>query len=308
MKQFIIIFSVAVAGWMSSSVFAQGGTVLDPNGPPPRDGYYDKIHTEYRRVVPYSYLREADVMWTRRVWRTLDLREKLNQPLYYPTVPTNMRKNLITILQESVCGIVNPVDPSLSKPPALLGYDAFSGPGFSDDFTIAYTTDEVRAIGNGTPDTTIEYNPNPPYDSIGIKITPRNLDPTTIKTYLLKEDWYFDRQRSVMEPRILGICPIRAMIDPQTDEIRGYQRMYWVYFPHFRKVIVNEEVYNPYNYGHRISFDDLFMKRMFSSLIVKVDNTYDREISEYTKGIDALLEAENIKDIIFKFEHDVWEQ
>src|SRR5687768_1719037 len=138
MKQFIIIFSVAVTGWLSTSLYAQGGTVLDPNNPPPRDGYYDKIHTEKRRVVPYSYLREADVMWTRRVWRTIDMREKLNQPMYYPLIQTNLRKNLITIMQEAVCGIVNPVDANLSTPATLTAYDAFSGPGLSDDFQIAY--------------------------------------------------------------------------------------------------------------------------------------------------------------------------
>lgn len=293
MKQLFIIFSLAIAGLISGSAFAQGGgIVLNPDSP--RDGYYDKIHYPQRRVVPYPYLREADVMWTRRVWRIIDLREKINQPMFFPPRPTNMRKNLIYILQEAVIGG--------EKPAVVKGYDPFNG----DDFKVEMTVAEIKGIGSSA-DSGKVTRPYPPYDEFDtVYVT--DFDPNNVKQYRIKEDWYFDRNRSVMEPRILGICPRMAVYDKNTGEFRDYQDMYWLYFPEVRKVLINEEVYNPYNFGSRITFDDLFMKRMFNSLIYKVDNTYDRRIEEYVKGIDALLEAENIKDIIFKFEHDVWEQ
>jgi hypothetical protein len=34
---------------------------------------------------------------------------------------------------------------------------------------------------------------------------------------------------------------------------------------------------------------------------------YDRRIQDYKTGIDALLEADKIKDGMFHFEHDLWE-
>jgi hypothetical protein len=49
------------------------------------------------------------------------------------------------------------------------------------------------------------------------------------------------------------------------------------------------------------------MKRMFSSTIIKEGNVYDRRIDQYMVGLDALLEAQNIKNEIFNFEHDLWE-
>ena len=49
------------------------------------------------------------------------------------------------------------------------------------------------------------------------------------------------------------------------------------------------------------------MKRMFSSTIVKEGNVYNRKVSEYMVGLDALLEAEKIKAEIFNIEHDLWE-
>lgn len=44
------------------------------------DGVYIKEHTPLRRVTPLCYLREADVMWSRRIWRVIDLREKNKYP------------------------------------------------------------------------------------------------------------------------------------------------------------------------------------------------------------------------------------
>lgn len=288
MKTLVATLSFILIGIFTSQAMAQVGTPDDP----PRDGYYDKIHYPNRRVVPYPYLREADVMWTRRVWRKIDLREKINQPMYYPTKPTNLRKNLITILQDAVIR---------SEPFQLKGYDPYSG----DDFKVQMTVAEISQIGVRNDTTQIPY-PFPPYD-MHDTVFIEEFKPERVTQYYLKEDWYFEKQRSVMEPRILGICP---MMKKYADDgtYMGMQPMYWLYFPAVRAVLINEEVYNPYNFGSRITYDDLFMKRMFNSLIYKVDNVHDRLIEEYTKGLDALLEAENIKDIIFKFEHDVWEQ
>jgi hypothetical protein len=75
-----------------SSVDAQ--TVLD--------GPYVKEHTPTRKVVPYTHLREADVMWAKRVWRVIDLREKMNHPLYYPVEPINDRKSLFDIIKQAL--------------------------------------------------------------------------------------------------------------------------------------------------------------------------------------------------------------
>ena len=46
---------------------------------------------------------------------------------------------------------------------------------------------------------------------------------------------------------------------------------------------------------------------MFSSTIVKESTVYDRNVSDFMVGLDALLEAERIKEELFNFEHDLWE-
>ena len=51
------------------------------------DGAYNRADTyKNRKVQPYPHLRQADVMWSRKIWREIDLREKVNHPFYYPDI------------------------------------------------------------------------------------------------------------------------------------------------------------------------------------------------------------------------------
>ena len=55
-----------------------------------------------------------------------------------------------------------------------------------------------------------------------------------------------------------------------------------------------------------MSFDDLFWKRRFTCVIYKESNVYDRKFETYKSGVDALFEAEKVKEEIRTIEHDVW--
>jgi gliding motility associated protien GldN len=137
-----------------------------------------------------------------------------------------------------------------------------------------------------------------------------------IKELLIKEDWFFDKQRSVMEVRIIGICPIMHRLQilntgGDEEQIGQLQRIqtFWVYFPEARNVLANTDVFNNFNDAQRISFDDIFWKRRFDSYIIRESNVWDnRLIQDYTfSGLETLLEAERIKTELFNFEHDLWE-
>jgi gliding motility associated protien GldN len=124
--------------------------------------------------------------------------------------------------------------------------------------------------------------------------------------YWVKEDWFFDKQRSVMDVRIIGLC---ALEDKLNDDgsFKALSPMFWIYYPEARYVFANAEVFNRNNDSERRTLEDIIWKRDFSSFVYKEANVYDRDISEYKSGMDALLEAEKIKENIFNYEHDMWE-
>lgn len=254
---------------------------------PPNDGVYEKIHTENRIPVPYAPLREADAFWTKRIWRVIDMREKINHPFYYPTVEQNGRASLMQVLLNSI------------KEASITAYDAQS-----DEFLIPYSYDQIMKTLN-KKDTLTFTRTEPPYDEYD-SVIDQPFDPTSVKQIRVKEDWFFDKQRSVLDVRILGICPILEELD-ENGELKGYKPLFWIYFPEARSVFAKAEVFNRFNDAERRTYDDVFFKRLFGSYVYKESNVYDRKISEYALGMDALLESERVKDDIFKLEHDLWE-
>lgn len=250
------------------------------------DGVYIKEHMPKRRAVPYTHLREADVAWTKRYWRVLDLREKINHPLYFPTAPIQDRKSLWDVIKAGV------------NAGSLIAYSKID-----DEFKIPLTKSEVEAMLSRTDTVQIESIDNPgTYEQ---KISKTDIESQDIKQVRVKEDWFFDKQKSVLEARVIGICPMKESKD-ENGEVRGMEGMFWIYFPEARPLFAVSEVYNRENDGERRTMDDIFWKRQFGSYIYKESNVYDRKISEYKAGLDALLEAERIKEGIWVLEHDLW--
>ena len=126
-----------------------------------------------------------------------------------------------------------------------------------------------------------------------------------IVQYRMKEDWFFDKERSVLDVRIIGIAPVVYEKDDQ-NQITGMKELFWLYFPHCRLVFNNYFVYNDKNDAQWMSFDDLFWKRRFNAIKYKESNVYDRKIESYRAGSDALYESQKITEEIRTLEHDVW--
>jgi gliding motility associated protien GldN len=245
---------------------------------------YDKQNIGNRRPINYTSLREGDVAWEKRVWRDIDMREKQNQPLYYPLEYNACRSSLFqTITRQILNGTII----------------AFK----DEDFLIPYNDAEIKnkLVKRDTV-------PQIVYDELGNELPPimvPTVDSISIYERVLKfrvkEDWYFDRQKSSLEVRIIGLAAIEY-----NEERDYYRELYWVYFPSCRPYFARNDVYNFKNDAERRSLDDIFWKRQFTSTIVKESNVQDRYIDQYQKGIDALVEADKIKMNIFTWEHDLW--
>ena len=246
----------------------------------------------YAQPVPYVYVREADVMWSKTIWRVIDLREKINLPLYYPLDELPERKSLFRIIQLGI------YSEQISK---VFQYDIFT-----NEFGHAMNSTEAKKAMTESldvKDSVGEFL----LDASGKQITTQDtIRPDRIKQYWIKEEWFFDKQRSVLEVRIIGIAPVVEVNDPSADRF-GYRPLFWIYFPDCRNYFSKNKCYNPQNDSQWISFDDLFCKRIFGSYIRQESNVYDRPISAYAQGDETLFESERIKETIFKFEEDLWQ-
>lgn len=282
-----IIGSVIVFAVFGVTFFCSAQVAVNKS---PNDAAYEKNLIQAREPLAYSNIRESDAVWVKRIWRNIDLRERMNQPFYFPLAPSNNMRNLMQVLLDAIAE------------GKITAYDA---KGETDEFLIAIPPNDLiqnlkREVTREVPD------PNDPQQMTQIKVT-IDFKTSNVTMFRIKEDWIFDKQRSVFEPRIIGICPVIIARNPITNDFEGYDQLFWIYFPEARSVLAKAEAFNFYNSSQRLSYDDIFHKRIFSSYIYKEDNVYGRVIGEYATGLDALLESERIKDGMFRWETDLWE-
>ncbi len=274
MKKITSLLIVLTLGFsLGKFSYAQGTTEQQA----PRDRIYDRSSPSEREIIPYDHIRESDVFMEKRIWRVIDSREKINLPFKYEGIDWKDMKPLITIFNDAIKEGAVVYDDEYFKVP--LTPEAFNKKTGSIDTIAQYDID-----GNYTKDTIVQ----------------NEFDPNSVKKFRVKEDWFFDKETSTLQVRILGIAPI------YTDPDAGELPLYWVYYPDFRKILVKQDCFNPKNDAIRMSWDDIFEGRLFGSYIIKESNVLDRRIQDYKLGVDALMEAEKIKQDMFEWEHDLW--
>ena len=252
----------------------------------PLDGYYKKANILSARVTPYANLREADVVYAKRVWREIDLREKMNQYLGSP------RARLIDVLMEAVeAGELTAYDPNPSK-------DDPNGDGFA----VPLTPGKAKAR---LADSVVVDKYDAKGEKVGSAMQAGEFNADSIIRFRLKEDWVFDKQRSIFEPRIIGIAPLMKLKVAGIES--DFQPVFWVYFPEARQVLATKEAMSRNNDATGLSFDDVFMKRLFTSVIVKQSNQKDERIKDYAQGIDRLYESEKVKKSLLDWELGLWQ-
>jgi gliding motility associated protien GldN len=246
------------------------------------DGAYEKVTLKEREIITYDHVREADVIWSKRIWRVIDCKEKVNLPFVHPKM-----------------GFVKVVHDAAKK-----GELQVYNPGeIGETFKETISTQDVQNIGVRN-DTISRIN-----IETGLEervATFNDFDPSSVTKLRLKEDWFFDKETSTMLVRIIGLALIREKTS-EAGDVLGDEVMYWVYYPDLRTVLSQHPVYNIKNDAATMSWEDLFEIRYFSSYIMKESNAYDRRIKEYAAGLDLLYESDRIQNDIRNYESDLWE-
>jgi gliding motility associated protien GldN len=257
-----------------------------------RDAAVDDDAIRDRTPLAYENLRADDAVYRHKIWREIDTREKINLPFRYKADENNGNQRFLSILLQAV------------QDSAVTVFSSID-----DRFTTPMTKGDVAKEVAGD-----EYDV-PDYDKNGVLTGTRkmrnavNLD--SIYKFRIKEEVVFDKESSRLFWRILGIAPVKSVVNTQ-GYVLGEKELFWVYYPDMRPTFAKYEVYNGKNYGARMSWEELFESRMFSGRIIKstIDNPYDQFIANY-KGLSEntilqLFEGETIKEKIFNYEQDLW--
>lgn len=314
------IIWIVIGLGVSTGLFAQANApwntnnykklVMNPNSA------YVKNDIKKSKPAVLPPIREADAVWSIMIWRVIDVREKMNQSFYFSQqADADDRRNLVSVLLSGI------------KDNGLTAYDVTD-----DEFKTPISYEDImKKLGGG--EQTIQVR-NRLTGELEDKVV-KGKGPSTAEVlqYMLKEEWYFDRNTSTLQVRIIGICPIRvyekevnyaagafnstnnnggestvSYEEPEFREPKLRSKLFWVYFQEARPLLATTEVFNRQNNSQRLSYDDIFIKRYFSSFIAQASNVYDnRAIADYTSGLEQIMESERITQEILRFENDLWE-
>jgi gliding motility associated protien GldN len=249
-----------------------------------------------RNPLGYEHIREDDAVYRQRLWREIDVHEKMNLPFVYKADGDNGNQRFLNILLNGI------------KSGEITAFNAAIDDRFTTPVTLKEITDKL--IGKPkviqVPDWAKDPDGSKGYTKDSLIIDEYN--PDIVEKFWIKEDVIFDKESSRLHVRILGIAPLKT-VKNLDGSFRDVEPIFWVYYPDLRPMLARFEAYNGKNYGARLSWEEMFESRMFASRVIKstVENPNDQFIAGYIKDpILRLLEGDNIKEKIFNYEQDLW--
>ena len=289
------------------------------------------------KPIPYGYVDERDIMWSKIVWEKIDLNQKINYPLLYPIDSNRFGDNRKSLFQALIDGLErggqNPdADDAITEVYATSYFQQKRD--FSEiqnslkaiflpdvalellgQFGIAGTENVQLFLDRALADKLSDY-PELYSDELISQmkpyVVPTEITAADITSYLIKGMWYFDKRQGALKYRLLGIAPAGYDIQTQNPTYSGDPKVipyFWVWYKDARQALHNVKVLNEKNGSQPLTFDNILNARRFGSVIYKTQNIYeDREIENYIQdnSLMQLLEARRIKEEIRNFELDMW--
>ncbi|WP_026837504.1 gliding motility protein GldN [Gillisia sp. JM1] len=255
----------------------------------------EKTVKKESKPLPYGYVDDRDVLWSKNTWEIIDLDERVNFPMYYPIDTNNIGSNRRSLYDVLMTGI------KTGKIKNIYADSYFNEKRTLSDISAAISKIDTTDLG------VEQYNAGEEIDQQFIDR--RDITSADIAEYHIRGMWYFDKRMAELKYRILGIAPVAPDVNFIDDEIPDLVELFWVWFPDAREVLFDNNAFNGSNTAQSITFDHLLNARRFSAVIYKEDNVQgDREVDEYIaeNAFMQLLESQRIKEQIRNFEQDMW--
>ncbi|MBQ7631403.1 MAG: gliding motility protein GldN [Paludibacteraceae bacterium] len=290
------------------------------------NSFFDELGTARIQTADFSPAHDTivlldhrldDVIWSRYVYRIIDMRYKQNFQLYFPTNADDPEyRNLFHVIvdavkdgmpiyekgQETIKPDFKTQDPMERKniPNMFL-----AGPTTSPDPNDTLYLDVARSNAM-----MIRYDAET--DELSTNYYPFDGFVRNQIKYLIQEIVFFDKHTSRLHTKIIGIAPLRPdRITKDSTEVIGALNqsiMFWIPFDALRPYMAMQYVIPNRNETKRVTFDEFFQKRLFTSYIVGEGNMYNRWIPDYSGTPEQVRkEQDRIASELLNFEQDLWE-
>lgn len=245
--------------------------------PPPDDGFYKYETHKGAKPVPLPEVNKNNIKFYKRVYKDIDLSNPKNG--FFAV----QGESLIEVIMEGIEeGKITAYSPASTK-------EDPTGDGFTTPITYR------EAMGTLTDSVLV-----PIFDEEGNQVDAvmkmNDFSPATVTAFRIKEDIFFDKQRSRIEHRIIGIAPLKKV--DAGDELMNKTPAFWLYFPDCRDVFVTKVVSDPQRNIDNMSFDNIFLQQRFEAEIVKEAGPDEMRV---TKPKQIEKEIEEYKEETWKY-------
>lgn len=261
--------------------------------------------------------RKEDVVWARVVYSIIDMRMKQNYQLYFPTRSDDPRyKSLFKVILDAIADgmpiyekSMDNIKPDFIQPP--LDRQMVPTLTMIDDPLEDYSNEENR-YNVETSDAMLLH-----YDSVTNVMTTHlygyeDFVRNQLK-YMVQEVIFFDRHTSRLYRKLIAIAPLHAdkIVSFEPDMVMNAMLesiLFWIPFDYLRPYLAKQYVITSENETKRITFEEYFQKRLYTSYLLGESNMYDRMILDYAKDEkEVKQEQARIERELLSFEQDLWE-
>lgn len=254
--------------------------------------------------------RWDDIVWSRVVYRIVDMRDKQNYQIYFPVIPSDEYKSLFRLILEAAVQdtlkAYSKVDRDITPLKVVLPKDSLK-----NIFVLA----EMDTINNTmNKNYLIEVDPITQQSKISNYLY-RNFAENQVK-FLLQEIVFFDKHTSRLYTQIMRIAPIFSKTESnvslgKNQDVWNYFQssvLCWFQFNDLRPYLARQYVIPSGNNTQRLTYDEFFAQHLYSSYLLGDSNMNNRMILQYLTDPDKIRKEQNrIETELLNFEQDLWE-
>lgn len=246
--------------------------------------------------------RADDIVWSRVVYRVIDMRDKQNYQLYFPLRPNDEYESLFRLMLNAIC----------QGAPVYRRNAREIKPSFVDSLKLqGEELSKIFAYDNENDNNLIQINAITQQATIG-NDQYQNYVKNQLK-FLIQEIVFFDKHTSRMSSKIIGIAPLYALHPDNTQSQESFKYfqesvLCWFAFDELRPYLVKKFVIPNGNEVQRLTFDEFFAQKLYASYLLGDSNMFNRMLIEYVVDPAKIKKEQNrIETELLNVEQDIWE-